>query len=92
MSTPFAWQGRIALMTGPLPALCLLLAIPLLLAYPITRAHHAHIRQGVEAGTPTTPATPEPKAHGGGDEPTSLTGSTTRSARQNGCAQDARPA
>ena len=42
-------QG-IALMTGPLPALCLLLAIPLLLAYPITRAQHATIRQGVDAG------------------------------------------
>ena len=42
-----ALQG-IAIMTGPLPALCLLLAIPLLMAYPITRARHADIRRGVE--------------------------------------------
>lgn len=39
----------IAILTGPLPALCLLLAIPLLLAYPITRAQHAQIRRGVGA-------------------------------------------
>ena len=45
-----ALQG-IALVTGPLPALCLLLAIPLLLAYPITRARHAQIRRAVDAET-----------------------------------------
>jgi GPH family glycoside/pentoside/hexuronide:cation symporter len=38
-----ALQG-ITLMTGVLPGLCLVLAIPLLLAYPITRARHAEIR------------------------------------------------
>lgn len=37
-----ALQG-IALVTGVLPALCLALAIPLLLAYPITRSRHADI-------------------------------------------------
>ncbi len=41
-----ALQG-IRLMTGPLPALCLALAIPLLLAYPITRARHGAIRASV---------------------------------------------
>lgn len=39
--------GGIRLMTGPLPALCLALAIPLLLAYPITRARHGEIRRSV---------------------------------------------
>ena len=39
-----ALQG-ITLMTGVLPALCLVLAMPLLLAYPITRARHAGIVQ-----------------------------------------------
>mgnify|MGYP006191362455 CR=1 FL=1 len=38
-----ALQG-ITLMTGVLPGLCLVLAIPLLLAYPITRSRHAEIR------------------------------------------------
>lgn len=37
-----ALQG-ILLMTGILPALCLVLAIPLLVAYPITRSRHAEI-------------------------------------------------
>ena len=37
-----ALQG-ITLMTGVLPAACLVLAIPLLVAYPITRARHAGI-------------------------------------------------
>ena len=37
-----ALQG-ITLMTGVLPAVCLVLAIPLLVAYPITRARHADI-------------------------------------------------
>ncbi|CAN7163398.1 MFS transporter [Acidovorax sp. LjRoot194] len=37
-----ALQG-ITLMTGVLPAVCLVLAIPLLVAYPITRARHAGI-------------------------------------------------
>lgn len=37
-----ALQG-ITLMTGVLPALCLVLAIPLLVAYPITRSRHAEI-------------------------------------------------
>lgn len=80
-----ALQG-IALMTGPLPALCLLLAIPLLLAYPITRAQHAAIRQGVDTGI----ASPALQSDGIGS--TGPEGSTTRNARQNGCAQDARPA
>lgn len=46
--SPAALQG-IALVTGVLPALCLALAIPLLVAYPITRSHHAEIlgRSGV---------------------------------------------
>lgn len=39
--------GGIRLMTGPLPALCLALAIPLLLVYPITRARHGEIRRSV---------------------------------------------
>ncbi len=34
----------IRLAAGPLPALCLALAIPLLLAYPITRARHAAMK------------------------------------------------
>lgn len=38
-----ALQG-ITLMTGVLPAVCLVLAIPLLVAYPITRSRHADIR------------------------------------------------
>ena len=38
-----ALQG-ITLMTGVLPGLCLVLAIPLLMAYPITRSRHAEIR------------------------------------------------
>ncbi len=37
-----ALQG-ITLMTGVLPAVCLVLAIPLLVAYPITRSRHAEI-------------------------------------------------
>ncbi|MBV7429601.1 MULTISPECIES: MFS transporter [unclassified Acidovorax] len=37
-----ALQG-ITLMTGVLPALCLVLAVPLLVAYPITRSRHADI-------------------------------------------------
>ena len=37
-----ALQG-ITLMTGVLPAVCLVLAIPLLVAYPITRTRHADI-------------------------------------------------
>lgn len=37
-----ALQG-ITLMTGILPAVCLVLAIPLLVAYPITRSRHADI-------------------------------------------------
>ena len=37
-----ALQG-ITLMTGVLPAVCLVLAIPLLVAYPITRSRHADI-------------------------------------------------
>ncbi|CAN7445014.1 MFS transporter [Acidovorax sp. LjRoot117] len=37
-----ALQG-ITLMTGVLPAVCLVLAVPLLVAYPITRARHAGI-------------------------------------------------
>ena len=41
-----ALQG-IRTMTGLLPALCLALAIPLLLAYPITRARHGEIRRSV---------------------------------------------
>ncbi|RYF77933.1 MAG: symporter [Comamonadaceae bacterium] len=43
-----ALQG-ITLMTGVLPAVCLVLAIPLLVAYPITRTRHADIlsRTGV---------------------------------------------
>ncbi|WP_232828806.1 MFS transporter [Simplicispira lacusdiani] len=50
-----ALQG-IAWMTGIVPALCLALAVPLLLAYPITRARHAAIRRGVDAGTTPPPA------------------------------------
>jgi len=42
-----ALQG-ITLMTGLLPALCLLLAIPLLMAYPITRAVHASMLGSVD--------------------------------------------
>lgn len=38
-----ALQG-ITLMTGVLPGLCSVLAIPLLMAYPITRLRHAEIR------------------------------------------------
>lgn len=49
-----ALQG-IALMTGIIPALCLALAVPLLLAYPITRARHAAIRRGVDTGTAPPP-------------------------------------
>ncbi len=37
----------ITLMTGTLPALCVLLAIPLLAAYPITRSRHAQIRHSI---------------------------------------------
>jgi len=48
--SPDALQG-IVLMTGLVPALCLALAVPLLLAYPITRARHAAIRRGVDTGT-----------------------------------------
>ena len=80
-----ALQG-IALMTGPLPALCLLLAIPLLLAYPITRAQHATIRQSVDTGIAP------PALQSGGMGSTGPEGCTTRSATQNGCAQDARAA
>ena len=80
-----ALQG-IALMTGPLPALCLLLAIPLLLAYPITRAQHATIRQSVDTGIAP------PALQSGGMGSTGPEGCTTRSAIQNGCAQDARAA
>lgn len=54
--SPAALQG-IGLMTGLLPAVCLALAIPLLLAYPITRSRHAHILSSV--GEPTvSQATP----------------------------------
>jgi GPH family glycoside/pentoside/hexuronide:cation symporter len=42
--SPAALQG-IALVTGVLPALCLALAVPLLVAYPITRSQHADILQ-----------------------------------------------
>lgn len=42
--SPAALRG-IALVTGVLPALCLALAIPLLVAYPITRSRHADILQ-----------------------------------------------
>jgi len=80
-----ALQG-IALMTGPLHALCLLLAIPLLLAYPITRAQHATIRQSVDTGIAP------PALQSGGMGSTGPEGCTTRSATQNGCAQDARAA
>ena len=44
--TELALQG-IRTMTGLLPALCLALAIPLLMAYPITRARHGEIRRSV---------------------------------------------
>ena len=44
-----ALQG-ITLMTGVLPAVCLVLAIPLLVAYPITRTRHADILR--RTGTP----------------------------------------
>ena len=44
-----ALQG-ITLMTGILPAVCLVLAIPLLVAYPITRSRHAEILR--HSGTP----------------------------------------
>ncbi|WP_426305950.1 MFS transporter [Acidovorax facilis] len=40
-----ALQG-ITLMTGVLPAVCLVLAIPLLVAYPITRTRHAEMLRG----------------------------------------------
>lgn len=43
-----ALQG-ITAMTGLLPALCLVLAIPLLMAYPITRARHADLVRSVGA-------------------------------------------
>lgn len=43
-----ALQG-IILMTGVLPAVCLVLAIPLLVAYPITRSRHADILRRTEA-------------------------------------------
>lgn len=81
--SPSALQG-IALMTGIVPALCLALAVPLLLAYPITRARHAAIRRGVDAGTAPSQS--------GGSGSTGSGGGTARSARQNGCSQDARPA
>lgn len=81
--SPAALQG-IVLMTGIVPALCLALAVPLLLAYPITRARHAAIRHGVETGTAPSQS--------GGSGSTGSAGGTARSARQNGCAQDARPA
>ena len=42
--SPAALHG-IALVTGVLPALCLALAVPLLVAYPITRSQHADILQ-----------------------------------------------
>lgn len=43
--SPTALQG-ITLMTGVLPAVALALAIPLLVAYPITRSRHADIVRG----------------------------------------------
>lgn len=43
-----ALQG-ITAMTGLLPALCLVLAIPLLMAYTITRARHADLVRSVGA-------------------------------------------
>ncbi|MEW8626357.1 MAG: MFS transporter [Candidatus Thiodiazotropha sp.] len=46
--TPEALQG-IRLAAGPLPALCLALAIPLLLVYPITRARHADLKQALDS-------------------------------------------
>jgi len=81
--SPEALQG-IVLMTGIVPALCLALAVPLLLAYPITRARHAAIRHGVDTGTALSQS--------GGSGSTGSAGGTARSAKQNGCAQDARPA
>ena len=42
----------IRLATGPIPAACLVLAIPLLLFYPITRARHAAIARQFEAPAP----------------------------------------
>ena len=39
-------------MAGPLPALCLALAVPLLLLYPITRARHAAITRQFEWPAP----------------------------------------
>lgn len=86
--SPSALQG-IALMTGIVPALCLALAVPLLLAYPITRARHAAIRRGVD--TAAAPAGMQPH-HSGVNGSTGSGGGTARNARQNGCAQDARPA
>lgn len=86
--SPSALQG-ISLMTGIVPALCLALAVPLLLAYPITRARHAAIRRGVD--TAATPAGMQPH-HSGVNGSTGSGGGTARNARQNGCAQDARPA
>lgn len=46
-----ALQG-IVLMTGALPALCMLLALPLLAAYPITRGRHIEIRNALSSGAP----------------------------------------
>lgn len=48
--TPEALQG-IRLATGPIPALCLTLAIPLLLIYPITRARHADMRAVLDSSS-----------------------------------------
>ena len=50
-----ALQG-ITAMTGLLPALCLVLAIPLLMAYPITRARHADLVRSVGAAAPAETA------------------------------------
>ena len=46
--SPEALQG-IRLAAGLLPALCLAFAIPLLIAYPITRARHAYIKEALDS-------------------------------------------